>query len=445
MNSKLCFVKTGNWLDSFEGNCRPFERRVKLAGIWPRRTKSFERLCDSFERDWRLTFLEVPSGFRSLIMRCKSLPRDLDPHKLEVSNLGDPVTLRKAEIPPSSYQKPLRSYVRPPLIPTEDEQEKLEESLVGSLGKLFLNTGPSMAEIFRGLFSFRKKPMNHQQQQNIYYQQSQNRPNVWPLQESFAIRDEDGPPPLETRTPTSRKTYTFMSNDQEKSHRFHQNCGYQGPWGEEYQYQYQQQQHHQRHYSSGPQTYYKESFETTTNEIVFGAVQEQDGWRESVVIKAVDYSYPMDDRSSCTSLCAIVLECSLQGMDSFGDESTTDGSSARPPCAIPPDWGGSHDHEADTSVPRDLEAEAGMNFMPHRRVSGDLAHGELISGRARGGSESFWPYPSEWRPPASLAEYETDGISMKYLDVVNERARASGGDVWIWPDYQTLAPNQCIC
>ncbi|KAF6169352.1 hypothetical protein GIB67_016522 [Kingdonia uniflora] len=213
----------------------------------------------------------------------------------------DPVTLRKAEIPPSSYQKPLRSYVRPPLIPTEDEQEKLEESLVGSLGKLFLNTGASMAEIFRGLFNFRKKPMNHQQQQNIYYQQNQNRPNVWPLQESFAIRDEDGPPPLETRTPTPQKTYAFMSNNQEKSHRFRQNCGYQGPWGEEYQYQYQQQQHHQRHYSSGPQTYYKESSETTTNEIVFGAVQEQDGRCESVVIKAVDYGDPMYNQHNIRS------------------------------------------------------------------------------------------------------------------------------------------------
>ncbi|KAI3784752.1 hypothetical protein L1987_43857 [Smallanthus sonchifolius] len=49
------------------------------------------------------------------------------------------------------------------------------------------------------------------------------------------------------------------------------------------------QQHHQRHYSSGPQTYYEEKSETTS-EVVFGAVQEQDGKHGAVVIKAVDYS-----------------------------------------------------------------------------------------------------------------------------------------------------------
>ena len=52
----------------------------------------------------------------------------------------------------------------------------------------------------------------------------------------------------------------------------------------------QQQQHHHRHFSSSPQTYYEKSYET--NEIVFGAVQEQDGRREAVVIKAVDYGDP---------------------------------------------------------------------------------------------------------------------------------------------------------
>ena len=40
----------------------------------------------------------------------------------------------------------------------------------------------------------------------------------------------------------------------------------------------QQQQHHHRHFSSSPQTYYEKSCET--NEIVFGAVQEQDVRRE---------------------------------------------------------------------------------------------------------------------------------------------------------------------
>jgi hypothetical protein len=54
-------------------------------------------------------------------------------------------------------------------------------------------------------------------------------------------------------------------------------------------YKQQQQQHH-RHYMPNPKTYYEKSCET--NEIVFGAVQEQNGRREAVVIKAVDYGDP---------------------------------------------------------------------------------------------------------------------------------------------------------
>lgn len=45
---------------------------------------------------------------------------------------------------------------------------------------------------------------------------------------------------------------------------------------------HQQQQQQQHHHSSNPQTYHEQKRET--NEIVFGAVQEQDGRREAVVI-----------------------------------------------------------------------------------------------------------------------------------------------------------------
>ncbi len=193
------------------------------------------------------------------------------------------------------YQRPPKS-VRPPLIPTEDEPERQEEGFFGSLGKLVLNTGSTVAEIVGGLFSgSRRKSLNHYQQ----YQQPNKHSNAWPMQESFVIPDEDEPPPLETtRNPTPKRTYPFMTKDMEKSHRIKQSQTYYNGWDGDYRQQQQQhiqhqqqQQHHHRQFSSSPQTYYEKSCET--NEIVFGAVQEQDGRREAVVIKAVDYGDPV--------------------------------------------------------------------------------------------------------------------------------------------------------
>lgn len=202
----------------------------------------------------------------------------------------------KQNIPP--YQKPIKSTVRPPLIPPDDEVEKQEEGIFWSLGKLFINAGASVTDIFGGIFSgFRKKPLNIQHQ--LQYQQ-QRQPNAWPMQESFVIPDEDEPPPLETRTPTPRKTYAFMSKDAEKSNQFRLGRNYYNGWDGDFHQQQQQQQQHQhhrqqqyqqRHYSSGPHTYYEQSCETT-NEVVFGAVQEEDGQQKAVEIKAVDYGNP---------------------------------------------------------------------------------------------------------------------------------------------------------
>ncbi|RRT72885.1 hypothetical protein B296_00034014 [Ensete ventricosum] len=64
--------------------------------------------------------------------------------------------------------------------------------------------------------------------------------------------------------------------------------------------QVHQQQHLQRHrqFSSGTQTYYEQSCETTTNEIVFGAVHESDTKRRAVEIKAVNYGDPMYEQYS---------------------------------------------------------------------------------------------------------------------------------------------------
>ncbi|XP_044479055.1 uncharacterized protein LOC123222949 [Mangifera indica] len=199
--------------------------------------------------------------------------------------------------PVAPYQRPPKS-ARSPLIPTENDIDKSDDGFFGSIGRLLLNTGSSVAEIFGGLFSgLRRKPTHYQYQHQYQHQyQQRNVPsNGWPMQESFVIPDEDEPPSIETRSPTL-KNYPYMNKDLEKKHYTKQTRAYNNSWdGDYYHHQQQQQiqnqqQHHHRHFSPSPQTYYEKSCET--NEIVFGAVQEQNGRREAVVIKAVDYGDP---------------------------------------------------------------------------------------------------------------------------------------------------------
>lgn len=205
----------------------------------------------------------------------------------------------KTSIRQSPYQKPLKSSVRPLLIANDEELEKQEEGFFGSLGKLFVTAGASIAEIFGGMIpGFRKKPLSSQYQSP----QQKHSNSSWPLQESFEIPDEDEPPTIETRTPTPRKTYPFMSKDAEKMHQLRQSRAFYNGWDgnlpQQQQQQQQQQQrqhhHHHRQHSSIPRTYYEQSGEKT-NEIVFGAVQEQDGRREAMVMKTVDYGESIYD------------------------------------------------------------------------------------------------------------------------------------------------------
>ncbi|KAG5240623.1 NHL repeat-containing family protein [Salix suchowensis] len=205
------------------------------------------------------------------------------------------------------YQKPIKS-TRPPLIPTEDEQEKHEEGLFGSLGKLFTSTGASIMEILGGIVpGFRKRPVSYQYQNYQQHQyQHQNQSSSWPVQDSFVIPDEDEPPSIESRTPTPRKTYPFMSKDTEKMHQWRQGRSiYSGGWDGDFQQQQQKQQYHNRYQSSTPHTYYEQSYEKT-NEIIFGAVQEQDGKYETTVTKLVDHGdlrhYHNNIRSRTNSL-----------------------------------------------------------------------------------------------------------------------------------------------
>lgn len=214
------------------------------------------------------------------------------------SSKDDPRTQMKRGPPAvAPYQRPPKS-ARPPLVPTEDDFEKPEEGFFSSIGRLVLNTGSTVGEIFGGLFSmFRRKPVHYQRQHQ--YQQRNVPPSTWHMQESYVIPDEDEPPPLETRTPTPKKSYhPYTIKDLDKRQYTKQSKSYYNGWEVDYHHgqqqqmpiHHQQQQHHHRQFSPHPQTYYEKSCET--NEIVFGAVQEQDGRREAVVIKAVDYGDP---------------------------------------------------------------------------------------------------------------------------------------------------------
>uniref|UniRef100_A0A453PHA9 NHL repeat-containing protein n=1 Tax=Aegilops tauschii subsp. strangulata TaxID=200361 RepID=A0A453PHA9_AEGTS len=206
--------------------------------------------------------------------------------------LQTPMKASIASIPPYQIQKPLKPSLRPPLIPNEDESEKqeVEEGFFTSLGKLIGGAKSSVAEIVGAAFSRKKRPSVH------HYQQGRASP--WPVQESYAIPRDETPPVVDTRTPTPRKNYAFMSKEPEKIHHIRQGRAPYNGWnnGESPQQQQQQQQqqvHHQylqhnRQYSLGPQTFYEPSCEAA-NEIVFGAVQEVDSARRAVEIKPVNH------------------------------------------------------------------------------------------------------------------------------------------------------------
>ncbi|KAL0377448.1 UNVERIFIED_CONTAM: hypothetical protein Sradi_3050300 [Sesamum radiatum] len=209
-------------------------------------------------------------------------------------------------MPPAPYQKPPPKSVRPPLIPTEDDYDKEEEGLFSSLGRLFISTGSSIVEIFSGMFSgFRKKPFHHHMQQHHHHPSRHG--NAWPVQESFVIPREDEPPQIDTREPTPRKSYPIMTKEMEKTRQPKQGRPYYNGWNGDYQQQpqrhvqqLQHHQHYQKHHPPGPQTYYEQQ-NCETNEIVFGAVQEQDGRREAMVIKAVDYGDPIYNNQNIRS------------------------------------------------------------------------------------------------------------------------------------------------
>lgn len=183
-------------------------------------------------------------------------------------------------------QKPLKSWVRPPLIPTGEEQEKQEESFVGSLVRLVAQTGESAAEILGGVFPILKKK----------HQYPPHHLNYSSAQESYVIPHEDEPPSID-RAPTPKKTYAFMAKDSEKMQQLRQSRAFYSGWdGVDLQKQSKKHQYH----AQAAHTYYEQTPDAT-NEIVFGAVQEQDKKIQNVVIKPLDHGIPFYDHHKIRS------------------------------------------------------------------------------------------------------------------------------------------------
>nr|GMD95808.1 NHL repeat-containing protein [Ipomoea batatas] len=165
----------------------------------------------------------------------------------------------KTMVSSNPYEKPIMSSVMPPLIPPDNAEEKQEESFFGSLGKLMVQAGESLATILGG--------------------------------DSYVISEKDEPPSIDMRSPTPQKTYAFMSKDSEKMQKLRQSRAFYSEWGSDFQQQQQTQKHlnHHRYHSAAPQTVYEQSPEKT-NEVVFGAVQEQEGQNGTMVIKPLEHA-----------------------------------------------------------------------------------------------------------------------------------------------------------
>lgn len=177
---------------------------------------------------------------------------------------------------PSTYQRQVRSA----LIPTPDCSNEETTRYVSFGNKLFNRVGSFLLDhLFGGDDNSNSNSSN---KPNQYPMKS------WPVQDSYVVLNEDVPPSVETRnpTPTSSKSYAFMSKYPESIRRACFNDLDGDLLHKQPQHQHLQQQ---RHYPSEPETRYEKSCETT-KEIVFGAVQE--GAATVMEIKAVDYGFP---------------------------------------------------------------------------------------------------------------------------------------------------------
>uniref|UniRef100_A0A7N0ULZ8 Teneurin NHL domain-containing protein n=1 Tax=Kalanchoe fedtschenkoi TaxID=63787 RepID=A0A7N0ULZ8_KALFE len=108
-----------------------------------------------------------------------------------------------------------------------------QEGLLSRLGSLVAAAGANAAEILsRFIPGFVKKPRSGNQPDDVQ-RQHQEHSTAWPTQqESFEIpADEEPPPPaLDTRAPTPKKTYAFMSRDSEKMNQIRQSHVFYNGW-----------------------------------------------------------------------------------------------------------------------------------------------------------------------------------------------------------------------
>jgi hypothetical protein len=216
---------------------------------------------------------------------------------LPLQETQTPLMKQNHTIPP--YPKQMKSSLRPPLIPPEVEagkQDEDEEGFFTSIGKLLGGARSSLGEILSALVR-KKQPSSPNISTSPYqYQSPQHqflKTNTWPAQETFAIPHDESPPPIDARTPTPMKSYAFMAKEPDKIHHLRHSRSFGEPRQQQQSFQPQTQTYYQQHlqqhrqYSAGPQTIYEQSCEST-NEIVFGAVQEMDSKRR-VEIKALNY------------------------------------------------------------------------------------------------------------------------------------------------------------
>lgn len=161
-------------------------------------------------------------------------------------------------IPP--YKRPEKSARHSFIFSEEEEDNQSGENIICSLGKLFLNTGSSAAEILVALLlgARRKASYPHVEQ---HYQVNEHAQSRFGRQESFAV-----PRSRESLCTMTRKPYSYPATRVENVHRYRR--GWSDDGGRE-----------EQPYPSSPKMY-KRSCER--NEVVFGEVQEEELCEEKV-------------------------------------------------------------------------------------------------------------------------------------------------------------------
>ncbi|GLJ28774.1 hypothetical protein SUGI_0567350 [Cryptomeria japonica] len=185
----------------------------------------------------------------------------------------------------------------------DEDQGNVDAGWV-SFGKFFIDVFKSIGEIIGGLFSYvtggfrRKSP--------------HKKGNLWPLRDSLIPEDDDIEPQL---TPRRKRSVTFRepevdtpmspplsaesrSGDGRPTREYMNRFTFNGSFNNRHEhYEDEDSQGHLkplRHHSSAPETYFERNYDSS-NEVVFGAVQETGEINEPVEIKPVDYGDPMYD------------------------------------------------------------------------------------------------------------------------------------------------------